>query len=210
MKNKAVRIAFRYVLIIIAVVAFVLILNYSLFLFVIRDNSLFQEPVKTVKLIAEEFSGAGAGLTKQTTEMMQQNDLWVQLIDPQGNVIASFNTPDDLDNHYTLKDIAVLSRSYLKDYPVYLWESGEKLVMLGYPRNSMVKYNWFFPTHSTGSFSITLLLIVAFNLAVTVGLSIFFSRRLTKPISNIAEGIAFLEEEKEVELHEKGVFTDLA
>ncbi|NLD99143.1 MAG: HAMP domain-containing histidine kinase, partial [Fibrobacter sp.] len=62
----------------------------------------------------------------------------------------------------------------------------------------------------TGSFSTTLLLIVAFNLAVTVGLSIFFSRRLTKPISNIAEGIASLEEEKEVELHEKGVFTDLA
>jgi hypothetical protein len=69
---------------------------------------LFQVPVKTVKRIVEEFSGAGTGLTQQTEKMVQQNDLWVQLINPQGNVIASFNTPDDFDDHYTLKDIAVL------------------------------------------------------------------------------------------------------
>ncbi|MBP7174611.1 MAG: HAMP domain-containing histidine kinase [Thermoclostridium sp.] len=210
MKNKSIRITFRYALVIIAVAVLVLILNYSLFLLLIKDNSLFQEPTKTVKLIAQEFNESETGLTPQTIQMIQQNHLWVQLIDLQGDVISSCNAPEDLVEKYTLKDIAVLSKSYLNGYPVYLWESGENFVMLGYPRNSMVKYNWSFPNRSTGSFPTTLLLIASVNLAVIIILSIFFSRRITKPISNIAEGITLLKEEKDVELHEGDVFEDLA
>ena len=91
-----------------------------------------------------------------------------------------------------------------------MWESGENLVMLGYPRNTMMKYYWSFPTHSIGSFPMTLLLLGVFNLLITIGLSVFLTRRITNPLSNIAEGIALLEEEKEVELHERGVFEGLA
>lgn len=209
MKNKSIRISVRYALVIIAVAAFVLILNYSLFLLVIKDNSLFQEPAKTVKRISQEFNESKTGLTQQTIQMIQQNNMWVQMIDPRGNVISSCNAPGDLAKNYTLKDIAVLSKSYLDGYPVYLWESGENLVMLGYPKDTMLKYNWSFPVRSTGSFP-TLLIIVILNLAVIITLSIFFSRRITRPLSNIAEGVALLKEEKEVELHEGDVFEDLA
>lgn len=210
MNNKSMKIIFRYIIRIIFIVFIVLAINYSLFLFIVRYSPMAKEPTRTVKIIAEELNGDNKQLTDKTTKVIQSNNLWVQLVNSSGHVIYSYNEPDDIYNYYSINDIAKLSKSYLNDYPVYLWESGKNLVILGYPKNTISKYNWFIPTNTINTLPLTLLVIIVMNLVITIVLSIVLSRKLTKPLGNIIKGISSLKEEQEVKLKEKGIFKDLA
>ncbi|SHJ95793.1 Signal transduction histidine kinase [Clostridium amylolyticum] len=210
MNNKSMKIIVRYIIRIIFIVFIVLAINYSLFLFIIRYSPMAKEPTTTVKIIAEELNGDNKQLTDKTTKVIQKNNLWVQLVNASGYVIYSYNEPDDIYNYYSINDIAKLSKSYLNDYPVYLWESGRNLVILGYPKNTISKYNWFIPTNVINNLPLTLVVIMLMNLIITIILSIILSRKLTKPLGNIIKAISSLKEEQEVKLKEKGIFKDLA
>lgn len=210
MNNKSVKITIRYIFSMIAVVAVVLVLNYAAFLFIIRDNPVINEPVNTVGRIADELLRSGCPLSKNTTQMLEKNHLWVQLINPDGQVIYQYNQPENSPASYSLKDIAGLSRSYLGDYPVYLWESGANMVLLGYPKNSIDKYSWSIPTYTYHDLPMTWIIIIALNLLITLGLAVILSRRITRPLGSILKGIASLSEEKEVQIKEKGLFKDVA
>lgn len=210
MRNKFFKIAFRVMSIIIVVAAIMVILNYSLFLFIARYSPLVKEPEITVASIAAELDSSRAKLSQNTAEMLHKSGLWVQLVSSEGQDVFNYNKPADVGDFYTLRDIAGLSRSYLKDYPVYVWESGENLVILGYPKNAVTRYNLSFPVNSIGSLPVSIILLILLNVVITVALSIFFTRQLIKPLAKIINGIKLLEEENEVRLHEKGVFEDLA
>lgn len=210
MNNKSMKIIVRYIIRIIFIVFIVLTINYSLFLFIVRYSPMAKEPTRAVKIIAEELNGDNKQLTDKTTKVIQKNNLWVQLVNPSGYVIYSYNEPDDIYNYYSINDIAKLSKSYLNDYPVYLWESGKNLVILGYPKNTISKYNWFIPTNVINNLPLTLVVIMLMNLVITIILSIILSRKLTKPLGNIIKAISSLKEEQEVNLKEKGIFKDLS
>lgn len=210
MNNNYLKIIFRYIMRIIFIVFIVLVINYSLFLFILRYSPMVKEPTKTVKMIAEEFKRENKQLTDKTVQMIQKNNLWVQLVNPSGHAIYYYNKPNDVHNYYSLNDIAKLSKSYLNDYPIYMWESGKNLVILGYPKNTISKYNWFFPTNTINSLPITLLVIMLVNLLITIVLSMVLGRQLTKPLGDIIKGISSLKDEQVVNLKEKGIFKNLA
>lgn len=210
MKNKSVKITLQYISTIVFIVFTVLALNYGIFLFLIRCSPSVLEPARTVKALALELSQDHLHLSLKTTEMIKNNNLWVQLVDPKGDVIFDSNKPSDIGSHYSLKDIAVLSKNFLNDYPVFVWESGENLVLLGYPKDSISRYNWYIPTKLGASFPSTFLCLLLFNVAITVIVSIFLGRRLTKPLNRLINAIFLLKQEQEVCIEEKGVYKDLA
>ncbi len=210
MKNKSVKITLQYISTIVFIVLIVLALNYGLFLFFIRWSPSVMEPAQTVKALALELHQDNHQLSLETAEMIKNNNLWVQLVDPKGDVIYDSNKPNDIGGHYSLKDIAVLSRNFLNDYPVFVWESGENLVLLGYPKDSISRYNWYIPTKIGASLPSTFLFLLLFNVAITVIVSIFLGRRLTKPLTRLINAVFLLKQEKEVYIEEKGVYMDLA
>lgn len=209
MSNKSLKIIIKHLISIVIIVFIMLILNYGFFICVVRYSPIAKVPKNTVKIIAEEFK-QHKQLTDKTKKMIFNNNLWVQLIDSKGHVIDYYNQPNDIYNFYSLLDIAKLSKSYLNDYPVYVWKSDNNIVLLGYPKNSITKYNWFFPTNTINNLPVTLVVLMFINLIITIVLSILLSRKLTKPLSDIIQGISALTTEQQVHLEEKGIFTDLA
>jgi signal transduction histidine kinase len=210
MKGKSLKVTLRFITIIIVVVLIVLSMNYAIFLHITRHSSLVKEPAKTVRAIAAEFLSSKSGLTQDTIIMLEKRGLWVQLVGPDGAVLYNYNKPEEIGSIYSLKDIASFSRSYLKDYPVYIWESGDNLVILGYPKNTISKYNWSIPTNIVNNVPLSYLYVLSLNLIITVALAAFLSRLLTKPLDNIIDGISLLKQEQAVALDEKGLFKDLS
>lgn len=210
MKSKSFRIISRYVITIVLIAMTVLVLNYAVLLCFVRCSPFIKQPDKTVKAIAQELSENNNQLSSETSEMIKRNNMWVQLVNPKGDVIYSSNRPNDICDYYSLKDIAGLSRNYLNDYPVFIWESKENLVIAGYPKYSISKYNWFVPVNAENSMPMTLMYMILFNAALAVILSICLGKFLNKPLSRLMDGVFSLNEEKKLCLEEKGMFRDLA
>ena len=75
-----------------------------------------------------------------TINQLDSQHLWAVLLDDkQGTILWKHNFPEELPSIYTLSDIALLSRYYLKDYPTYTWKHPQGLIVLGFPKNSMTK-----------------------------------------------------------------------
>lgn len=199
----------RYIMTIVLVVTVVIILNYALLLFFTRYSPSVKEPAGTVEAIALELAQNGE-LSAGTMDMITKDDLWVQLIDPDGDVIYAYNAPPEIAGRYSIQDIVRFSKNYLNDYPVYTWESGDNILVLGYPKNAIAKYNVSIPTNTVRSWPLTILGLIALNVILTLFIAIILGRRMTKPLDCLINGIFSLNKEQPVPLEEKGVYWDLA
>lgn len=68
------------------------------------------------------------------------------LLNPDGKHVWAIDTPKDIPEKYTVQDIALFSKGYLKDYPVFVWNTEDGLLVLGYPKDSYTKLtsNYFY------------------------------------------------------------------
>ncbi|WML32689.1 ATP-binding protein [Clostridium sp. OS1-26] len=210
MKNNGFKFILGYISTIVCITLIVVILNYLGFIYFVRNSPYIKEPTKTVKNIAQELRENNNQLSSKTIEMIKNNGMWVQLVNESGEVIYNCNKPENINNHYSIKDIAILSKSYLKDYPVFLWESKENLVILGYPKSSIQKYNLVIPSNTKNAEPTIYIYIISLNIVILIMLSIGLIRVLNKPLNRLIKGIFSLKEEKKTGLKEKGIYKDLA
>ncbi len=135
---------------------------------------------------------------------------WCILLDDAGDIVWSVNQPEDIPLHYSLKDIAKITRWYLNDYPVYVWIEEYGLLILGMPKDSVGKYQvdysmeWFDSLFQRigGIFGLNLMLALA--LAFVLGLSFYGKLR------QFTGGVQDLRDERDVQLPERGIFKELA
>lgn len=205
-KNKATSITIRYIFIIIFVALIMISLNFIFIGFLINDKPS-EQPYKIVESLSEEFKKNQNDLSSNSEVMLDKNNLWVQLINSSGDVIYSKNVPQNIQKHYSITDIAKISKSYLKEYPIFVWESDKNLVILGYPKNSITRYNSYFYSESFTRYVIGFIVL---NFAITGLFAIIFGRRVTRPLNNLINGIFSLKEGKEILLEEKGIYKDLS
>lgn len=138
------------------------------------------------------------------------DDCFCILIDENGNVCWSQNMPNDIPMHYSINDIARMTRWFLNDYPVYVRTRDDGLLVLGLPKNAVGKYDmaysmeWFDSLPSRVMSILVLNLLLAAVLALLIGS--FFYRRIVM----LTNGISELRQEKQVSLKEKGIFKELA
>lgn len=210
MKNNGFKFILGYISTIVCIALIVVILNYLGFIYFVRNSPYIKEPTKTVKNIAQELRENNNQLSSKTIEMIRSNGMWVQLVNESGEVIYNCNKPEDINNYYSIKDIAILSKSYLKDYPVFLWESKENLVILGYSKNTVQKYNLVIPSNTKNAEPAIYIYIISLNIIILIILSIGLTRVLNKPLNSLIKGIFSLKEEKKTGLKEKGIYKDLA
>ena len=57
--------------------------------------------------------------------------VWAMLIAKDGRAVWSWRLPDEIPEYYTLADVSVLSKWYLKDYPVRTWKYGDGIMVYG-------------------------------------------------------------------------------
>ena len=79
------------------------------------------------------------GLPDNVLEKLENNHIWAMLLDENGNRIWGVLTPEEIPAAYSLQDVALFSKGYLHDYPVFAWNTENGLLVLGYPKNSYAK-----------------------------------------------------------------------
>ena len=99
---------------------------------------------------------------------------WCILLNDNGNIIWSQNQPNDIPIHYTIKDIAKLTRWFLNDYPVYVRVEDYGLLILGIPKNAVGKYDMAYSMHWFNTLPQRIFIIFLFNLMFALLLAFVF------------------------------------
>lgn len=208
-----VRILKRFVWTTILISAFVLAMNYILLgAVVFREMNTGHSPEKAVQTVAEGLRGSGRAwaLDAGQAAMLDEQGAWAMLIDGQGHAVWTYRMPDELPRIYTLNDVAKFTRNYLMDYPVFVWEHEAGLVVVGYPKGSLAKYQHVFPSEWVKRLPLSGLFLLAVNIALALLLSLWIGSRLVRSIRPLTQGIQDLAEDREVYIEPKGLLANLA
>ena len=63
------------------------------------------------------------------------------MLDENGKITWEYNLSDEMNHSYTPAQVASFSKWYLNGFPVSAWEKDGMLFVIGYPKNSIWKYN---------------------------------------------------------------------
>lgn len=95
-------------------------------------------------------------ISLQGMERIDSFDGFAFLMDDAGDIIWSYQLPEDVPVHYTVKEIVQFTRFYLNDYPVYARIVDDGIFVVGMPRNTVWKYQLSFQIRTVNMLLTTL------------------------------------------------------
>ena len=205
----------RYVLAAVAISLLLVIMAVAAFLWVsLRFGLRWQEQFHySSSEIADNLQRDGQGdfyFQEHGAEEWMGGYSWAMVLDDTGQVIWRYRLPQELDHAYTASEVAVFSRWYLQDYPVFCQVRDYGLLVIGMPKGSTWKYNfWTYPelVRSVlswgGAAAIGVLVLILI-------LCLIFSWRGSRSLQIVARGLDDLAEGRTVELPTKGFAGELA
>lgn len=131
-------------------------------------------PTRMLETLAENVSQDG--FAASAVQTLQSQNLWAMYLDGTGDCCWSISRPREVPKHYSLQDVAVFSKGYLADYPVFLHNIEDGLLVLGYPKDSYMKFNSNYLPISL----VEMLPVFAFGLLVTDCLLLFLAYVLSR------------------------------
>ena len=152
-----------------------------------------------------------SGVSEEIEQELNRNHIWAMYLDAGGNCDWAGSLPEEIPAHYTIQDVAVFSKGYLEDYPVFVRSINDGLLVLGYPKDSFMKLtgNYFpmqvvrvLPLFVTGMLVVDVLLLF---------LVYYFSKRkISKNTEPIMASIKALSNGKPVDLSIHGELSEIA
>ena len=150
-------------------------------------------------------------LSDDAAQKLRQNHIWAIYLNADGQCYWSVDLPDEVPKSYTIQDVALFSKGYIEDYPVFVWNTDDGLLILGYPKDSYTKL-------TSNYYSISALRRLPVFVLGMLGLDVlclfcayYFSKRKiirnTEPIVSAEETLA---DGKPVSLHISGGLSDIA
>lgn len=206
-------ILWRFVGATIIISVFLLILNYTILgLWVFKGMNEGKPPDSVAESVAEGVNPVNDNYSVdlEAEKLLKQNDAWAMLLNKSGHVAWSYSLPDELPRTYSLTDVAKFSRNYLMDYPVFVWEHQDGLVVIGYPKNSIARYPVTFPVKWLSELPSRSAALLFANIGLALLLALFIGSRLIKSIKPLISGIYALAREQRVHVLPKGVLSGLA
>jgi signal transduction histidine kinase len=135
-----------------------------------------------------------SGISEDEAQTLRDHHIWAMYLNESGEVAWSLDLPQEIPEQFTIGEVAVFSKGYLADYPVFVWDAKDGLLVLGYPKDSYTKLtsNYYplqaiqrLPLYVAGMMAVDLLLLF---------LAYHFSKRKilksTGPIISAMEGLA--------------------
>ena len=194
-----------------AVIATILLgMNFLGFAIIGSDTSTHihdKSPQGTLKKVSESL-GTDSGF--EIEEGILPPEYWCILINENGDVIWSQNNPGDIPEHYSINDVAKMTRWFLNDYPVYVRTEDYGLLVLGIPKNAVGKYDMAYSMEWFDTLPHRIIGIFILNLCLAALLAFVSGINLYRRIRALMDGINDLRQEKRVHLKEKGLFKELA
>ena len=202
----------RYILAAFAIVLLVLMVNGILLAgIVIRYGSKsIQEGFFPVGKFAESFAQTEDGCAPSADYDWKPHFAWAMLLDDGGKILWSENLPEELNHAYTVPEVAAFSRWYLKDYPVMVYRNDFGLLVVGKPRGSMTRFDFYMDNDILYALLSTFWPLLLLDLGLVLAICLLLGWRGARPLRELAEGIGLLAEGKKVHLKESGTTAELA
>jgi len=203
----------KYFLSMVGIIALFLLLNVVLFFSVlIWAWQTSETPDLSMSEICDRITLDGTGhLTAagELAEMLEEHHAWTMVLDDTGTVIFQSRLPEELPRRYTTADVAKFSRWYLGDYPVYVQEHPQGLLVLGGEEGSRVKYYFSLTESYVRKLLFGLAAVFLTNIIVVILLIWKDTRHIEKAVTPILRGIETVSSGQPVSLPEKGELAEI-
>ena len=177
-----------------------LIINFFGILFIGSDSVFLKgdTPQKKLSEISKSLIKTDSGYALKKTVLPKED--WAILLDDNGKIIWSQNKPSDIPDSYSIKDIAVMSKWFLNDYPVYMRTDDRGLIILGIPKNAVGKYPVEYSSEWFRALPQKIFTVIIINLFLALLLASAFGIGLYLRLRTLVGGINDLRREKRVRL----------
>lgn len=166
-------------------------------------------PANMLEAVAADLSVSG--ISKETAQELNRSQIWAMLLDVNGACIWNVSLPEAVPTQYTIQDVAVFSKGYLQDYPVFVRSMDNGLLVLGYPKGSFMKLTGnYFPIRAVRIFPLFVTGILAIDILLLFLVYCFSKRNISKNTEPIMASIKGLSAGKPVALSIKGELSEIA
>lgn len=132
-------------------------------------------PQKMLDLTAA--SASLEGIPQEVAEQLRNSRIWAVYLDIYGNRVWDAGAPETVPKHFTIQDVAVFAKGYLADYPVFIRNTDDGMLILGYPEGSYMKLPGnYYSLDSVKAVPFFVMGILAVDFAVLF-LAYYFSKR---------------------------------
>ena len=203
----------KYFLSMIGIIVLFLLLNIILFFSVlIWAWQTSETPKLSLNEICDSIVMDEAGhftTSEELAELLEEHHAWAMLLDDKGTVIFQERMPEELPRQYTPADVAKFSRWYLGDYPVYVQEHPQGLLVVGGEKGSQAKYYFSVNESYVKNLFAGLIAVFLANIIVVVLLIWKNIRHVEKAVTPILRGIETVSSGQPVSLPEKGELAEI-
>jgi len=196
--------AFALVLLLVNILAFALMFGGIVF----REYGS-ASPANMLETVAADLSASG--ISEERLQELNRNQIWAMLLDASGRCIWEVSLPEEIPTQYTIQDVAVFSKGYLQDYPVFVRNMDNGLLVLGYPKDSFMKLTGnYFPIRAIRLFPLFVTGILAIDILLLFLVYYLSKRKISKNTEPIMASIKTLSTGKPVELSIRGELSEIA
>ncbi|MDU7439501.1 MAG: sensor histidine kinase, partial [Clostridium sp.] len=194
----------NFVITIVAVVMLVVIINILTIFGVYIFNMVSHKNTITLKNSPETFvrnfekymydDNGILALSEEGSELLQESGAWIQVLNDYGEEISNINSPSDVPKKYTPFDMVNNYKYEERPYINFMLEknlsSGHVNVILALPNNNIERVTLNFSLDSV-MYQTKIIIIITLIIDAIIALifGYLFSRKLTKPISEIITNI---------------------
>lgn len=211
MNKTAIKIFFYFTITAAMVAMILLVINFLGFgiLGSNIDKQNNKSPQYVLNAVSQNLKVTDKHIYLKDTAIIPKNS-WCILLDDNGDIIWEQNQPKDIPNHYSLNDVAQMTRWFLNDYPVYVRTEDYGLLVFGSPKNAVGKYHIEYSMDWFDSLPERIAKIFVLNLALATFLAFLFGIHFYQSLKMLTNGIADLRKEKPVQLRKKSIWKELA
>ncbi len=196
--------AFALVLLLVNILAFALTFGGIVF----REYGS-ASPANMLEAVAADLSASG--ISEERSQELDRNQIWAMLLDASGRCIWEASLPKEIPTQYTIQDVAVFSKGYLQDYPVFVRNMDNGLLVLGYPKDSFMKLTGnYFPIRAIRIFPLFVTGILAIDILLLFMVYYLSKRKISKNTEPIMASIKTLSTGKPVDLSIRGELSEIA
>lgn len=181
LRNRFARGAWRMTALLLAIVLTAICVNVVLLggatYFIARTSAQPRVKQHAAALIKTQ---TGYALPEETKAELDEEGYWAVLLNDTGDVIFEHAKPAEVPAHFTLEQVAGFSRWYLSDYPVFVWDTPHGLFVLGAPKNSLWKYNFYMPMPQLSFLFLWIPLFCLCNFLVVLAPCLWMAKRWQK------------------------------
>ena len=135
---------------------------------------------------------------------------WVMLLGQQGEILWQHALPQQLNHRYTIGQIAAFTRWYLDDYPVFVSRNDFGLLVMGMPRGSFTRFDFYIGSGILQAFLRAFWPLLALDGALILACCLLLGFASAKSLRGVALGIDMLARGESVRLPERGMAGELA